>query len=66
MAKKNEGSTAEKKKTTQSVDLQKFLKEIEKKAYDLYQNRLKTNSPGDEFSDWLKAEAGIKTKYELP
>jgi hypothetical protein len=65
MAKKTESSTIEKKKSTSNVDLQKFLKEVETRAYELYEKRVESNAKGDEFSDWLKAEADIKAKYKI-
>ena len=63
MAKKSDGTLAEKKKV--NVDLHKFLNEVEIRAYELYEKRRASNINGDEFSDWLKAEAEIKSKYKL-
>jgi hypothetical protein len=65
MAKKSASTNSENKKTESKIDLQKFLKEIEKRAYEIYEKRIASNSNGDEFSDWLKAESEIKAKYKL-
>ena len=46
-------------------ELDKFLDEIKKRAYEIYQERVKTKAPGDQLSDWLKAEKEIKEKYKL-
>jgi hypothetical protein len=59
---KNESS---KKKETPSVDLQKFLKDVEKRAYEIYLDRQKSGKSGDEFSDWVQAENDIKKKFKI-
>ena len=64
MSKKSEGKVTE-KKTESFVDLSKFLKEVELRAYELYQERIGSDKNGDEFSDWLKAESEIKKKYKV-
>jgi len=46
-------------------DLNQFLDEIRKRAYAIYQERIKTKAPGDQLSDWLKAEKEIKAKYKM-
>jgi len=46
-------------------ELEKFLEEIRKRAYEIYQERIKTKAPGDQLSDWLKAEKEIKAKYKM-
>lgn len=55
------------KKATEkkAVDLQQFLGEIEKLAYESYLERKNDNIPGSELTDWLKAEDQIKKKYKL-
>lgn len=52
-------------KKTKRPDLKDFLKEVENKAYDLYQERIKSGISGDEMSDWFHAEKVIKEKYKL-
>ena len=46
-------------------DLKDFLHEVEKRAYDLYQERTKSGVSGDEMADWFAAEKEIKEKYKL-
>jgi hypothetical protein len=46
-------------------ELNKFLDEIKKRAFEIYQERQKTKAPGDAMGDWLKAEKEIKAKYKL-
>lgn len=62
-------STAKKatpaKNRTKKPDLKYFLEEVEKRAYDLYQERIKSNVSGDEMSDWFQAEKEIKEIYKL-
>jgi len=59
---KKDASTT--KSATKPV-LKDFLLEVEKKAYDLYQERLKSLSPFDNIADWFQAEKEIKKKYNL-
>jgi hypothetical protein len=60
-------STAKKSavKSPAKPDLKNFLMEVEKKAYDLYQERIKTSAPCDDIADWFQAEREIKKKYNL-
>ncbi len=53
------------KKENNLPKLEDFLGEIQKKAYDIYVERMAKNLPGDELSDWLKAEKEIKEKYNI-
>ena len=59
---KKETSAAKK---TIKPDLKDFLEEVEKKAYDLYQERIKSGVAGDDIYDWFQAEKEIKEKYKL-
>ena len=59
---KKEAPTAKK---TIKPDLKDFLEEVEKKAYDLYQERIKSGVTGDDIYDRFKAEKEIKEKYKL-
>ena len=59
---KKETSAAKK---TIKPDLKDFLEEVEKKAYELYQKRIKSGVAGDDISDWFLAEKEIKEKYKL-
>ncbi len=52
-------------KKTANPSLKEFLDEVEKKAYDLYQERVKSGTPGDDIADWFQAEKEIKEKYKL-
>ncbi len=53
------------KKTSKKPKLEDFLAEIQKRAYDIYLERTKNGLPGNELSDWLKAEEEIKEKYGI-
>ena len=57
-----EASTAKK---TVKPDLKEFLEEVEKKAYDLYLERMKSGAACDDIADWFAAEKEIKEKYNL-
>ena len=59
---KKEAPTAKK---TIKPDLKDFLEEVEKKAYELYQERIKSGVAGDDIYDWFQAEKEIKEKYKL-
>jgi hypothetical protein len=52
-------------KKTAKPDLKKFLDEVENKAYELYQKRIKSGVSGDDISDWFQAEKEIKEHYKL-
>lgn len=45
--------------------LKNFLGEIEKRAYEIYLERMKAGVSGDEMSDWLKAEKDVKAKFKI-
>lgn len=51
------------KAPTISVEL--LEKEIRAEAQKVYEARRAKNEPGDEVSDWVKAEVVIKKKYKL-
>lgn len=48
-----------------SVSVEAFLGEVKDTAFQIYQERVKKNQPGDEMSDWLDAEKLVKKKYSL-
>jgi hypothetical protein len=50
---------------TKRPSLNTFLEQVKMCAFDLYNERVKANRPGDELQDWLKAEALIKAKYKM-
>jgi uncharacterized protein YaaN involved in tellurite resistance len=52
-------------KKTKKPDLQEFLDRVEKRAYELYQERVISGAPGDDISDWFQAENEIKKIYKL-
>lgn len=54
-----------KKETKKEIDLNQFLNEVEKRAYEIYENRIKNNIAGSDFTDWLQAEKEIKGKYQI-
>ena len=41
---------------------QNFKKEVEKRAYEIYQERMNKKECGDNFTDWIKAESELKLK----
>ncbi len=50
---------------TKRPSLKAFLEQVKMRAFELYNERMKANIPGDELQDWLKAEALIKAKYKM-
>lgn len=62
---KSEKETTVSKQKKSNVDLNQFLSEIEKRAYEIYENRKKNHIPGDDFTDWLQAQSEIKSKYKM-
>jgi hypothetical protein len=46
-------------------NLKNFLGDIEKRAYEVYLERMKAGKTGDEMGDWLQAEKDVKAKYKL-
>jgi hypothetical protein len=52
-----------KKKGTPQIDLQHFLDEVRKRAYEIFLQR--GASYGNDLDDWLKAEKEIKQKYGI-
>ncbi|HPC86142.1 MAG TPA: hypothetical protein P5238_06285 [Smithellaceae bacterium] len=57
--------TAPAARKTVKPDLKDFLEEVRRKAYELYQDRLRRGVAGDEIADWFEAEKAIKDKYHL-
>jgi len=56
---------AAKNEMPKKPNMENYLKEIEVKAYEIYQERKKNNIPGDQFTDWVQAETEIKAKYNV-
>lgn len=52
-------------KRIKKPDLKDFLGEVGKRAYELYQERIKSGVSGDDISDWFQAEKEIKEKYKF-
>ncbi len=52
-----------KMKSTPNVNLQNFLDEVRKRAYEIFLQRGATY--GNDLDDWLKAEKEIKQKYGI-
>ena len=40
-------------------------REIEDTAYQVYEERLASGTPGDDITDWLEAEARVRARYNL-
>lgn len=41
------------------------LERVQKRAYEIYEERLRFNLPGDEVSDWHQAEAEIHSEHSF-
>ena len=52
------------KKTTKSVEEKVIFAEIEQRAFELYLDRKRNNTLGDEATDWYQAEKEIREKYK--
>jgi hypothetical protein len=68
MAKKSGGSPKQTGKTSSNParpTLEQLQEEIRAKAHEIYLQRISSGEPGDDLSDWLRAEAEIKRKYNL-
>jgi hypothetical protein len=52
-------------KQTEKLELKDYLQEVEARAYDLYQARIKSDKACDDIADWFQAEKEIKAKYNL-
>ncbi len=68
MAKKGNGSTKKAGKASSNPtrpSLEQLQEEIRAKAHEIFQRRISSGEPGDDLSDWLRAEAEIKQKYNL-
>jgi hypothetical protein len=49
----------------EEISIGKYGEEVSKKAEEVYEKRIAAGKPGDELSDWLKAEKEIKKKYSI-
>lgn len=74
MAEKKAGTTPKKTTSTTKgtsakskakVSLWELKKEIDERAHRIYLDRIAAHTPGDELSDWLRAETEIKKKHKL-
>jgi hypothetical protein len=69
MAKKIVGAQAVSQKRTQAAASKRMPanldEEIKAKAFEYFTRRASLNEPGDEMSDWLKAESDVKRKHGL-
>ncbi len=59
---KKDSSTA---KQAEKFELKNYLQEVEARAYDLYQERIKSGKACDDIADWFQAEKEIKEKFNL-
>jgi hypothetical protein len=46
-------------------DSETLQHEIEDVAYQVYEERLASGTPGDDITDWLEAEARVRARYNL-
>lgn len=68
MAKKGDGSPKKTGKASSNPtrpSLEQLQEEIRVKAHEFYLRRVSSGEPGDDLSDWLRAEAEIKQKFDL-
>jgi hypothetical protein len=56
---------AAKKSAPPRPTLEKLQAEIKAKAHQVYLERTSKGEPGDELSDWIRAEAAVKKTYGL-
>ncbi|GAB4221606.1 MAG: hypothetical protein Kow009_11830 [Spirochaetales bacterium] len=66
MAKKTEGNVKNTRKAasrSSEPSVEQLQEQIRAKAYEFYLRRISTGEPGDDLSDWLRAEAEIKQQY---
>jgi hypothetical protein len=52
------------KKKTASPSVPKGNVKIEKRAYEIFMNRISAGTPGSEVSDWLQAESDLRGEEE--
>ena len=52
-------------KPKNNFDFQNFKNETEKRAYEIYQERMRKKEKGDNFTDWIKAESELKSKLKI-
>lgn len=53
------------KSDNQKPSMDQLKYEIQKRAYEIYEARIRSNFPGDSISDWLIAEKEICEKYNI-
>ena len=46
-------------------DISRYYGEIQKRAYEIYEFRIRNGMDGDAVSDWTTAENEIKVKYHI-
>jgi hypothetical protein len=56
---------AKAKKAAPRPSLEQLQEDIKTRAHHVYLQRVSAGEPGDELSDWLRAEADVKTTYGL-
>jgi hypothetical protein len=56
---------AKAKKPMARPTLEQVQEDIKAKAHQVYLQRISAGEPGDELSDWLRAEADVRSKYGL-
>lgn len=50
-------------KASKKIDINEFFDEIEKRAYEIFEERMVKNIPGDDMSDWIQAENEVRDRY---
>jgi hypothetical protein len=63
-AKKKKPAARRKKRETVKKPLD-YNMEVEKRAYEIFQERSGKQIPGDHMSDWTQAENEIRSKYKI-
>lgn len=63
MAKNSQPKSEKSKKAP--VSLQEVQEQIEVRAYQIYETRVRQNHNGSELTDWMQAEKEVKTKLNI-
>jgi hypothetical protein len=53
------------KKTKAPERLEDLIEKIKARSFEVYLSRVESGKPGDEISDWVRAENDIKAEYSI-
>lgn len=63
MRKKNDQNSPFHSETGSATQNSSFINNVRQRAYELYECRITSNSPGDPMSDWLQAEEQVRSQF---